>query len=66
MCKKKCIPTSFGFCITAPQIYREILKEYRKGAITLKKRFKIGRVYAHTFGWIYSAKVGLLFPEIFF
>ena len=34
---EKRIPTSFGFSTIALQIYREILKKYRKRAITLRK-----------------------------
>ena len=39
MCKKNVIPISIGFCVIALQSYREILKKYRKGAITLNKIF---------------------------
>ena len=38
MCKKNFIPISIGFCVIALQIYREILKKYRKRAITLGKK----------------------------
>ena len=38
MCKKNCIPISIGFYIIALQSYSEILKNYRKRAITLKKK----------------------------
>ena len=37
MCKKNRIPIFIEFCVIALQIYREILKKYRKRAITLKK-----------------------------
>ena len=37
MCKKNFIPISISFCVIALQIYREILKKYRKRAITLEK-----------------------------
>ena len=37
MCKKNFIPISIGFCVIALQIYREILKKYRKRVITLQK-----------------------------
>ena len=39
MCKKNFIPISNGFCVIALQSYREILKKYRKGAVTLQKNF---------------------------
>ena len=35
--QKNLIPTSSGFNVIALQIYREILKEYRKRAMTLQK-----------------------------
>ena len=38
MCKKNFIPISIGFCVIALQSYREILKKYRKRAITLPKK----------------------------
>ena len=38
MCKKNFIPISVGFCVIALQNYREILKKYRKKAITLEKK----------------------------
>ena len=37
MCKKNFIPISICFCVIALQSYREILKKYRKRAITLEK-----------------------------
>ena len=37
MCKKNFIAISICFCVIALQIYREILKKYRKRAITLEK-----------------------------
>ena len=37
MCKKNFIPISIGFCVIALQSYREILKKYRKRAITRQK-----------------------------
>ena len=36
-CKKNQIPTSFGFCVIALQIYREIIKKYRFFSISLCK-----------------------------
>ena len=36
--QKNLIPTSSGFNVIALQIYREILKKYRKRAITLQKK----------------------------
>ena len=35
--QKKFIPISIGFLVIALQSYREILKKYRKRAITLQK-----------------------------
>ena len=40
MCKKNFIPISIGFCVIALESYREILKEYRKSAITLEKKIE--------------------------
>ena len=37
MFKKNIIPISICFCVNALESYREILKEYRKSAITLEK-----------------------------
>merc|ERR1712074_302625 len=37
LCKTNFIPISIWFCVIALQIYREILKKYRKRAITLQK-----------------------------
>ena len=37
VCKKNFIPISIYFCVIALQSYREILKKYRKRAITLVK-----------------------------
>ena len=37
MYKKNFIPNSIGFCVFAFQSYREILKKYRKKAITMQK-----------------------------
>ena len=39
MCKKNFIPISFSFCVITFQIHKEILKKYRKRAITLEKHF---------------------------
>ena len=38
MCKNNFIPISISFCVIALQSYREILKKYRKRAITLQKK----------------------------
>ena len=38
MCKKNIIPISICFCVIAIQIFREILKKYRKTAITLQQK----------------------------
>ena len=37
--QKNFIPISIGFCVIPLQSYREILKKYRKRAITLQKTF---------------------------
>ena len=39
MCKKNFIPISIGFCVIALQIYREILKRYKKGNKSAKITF---------------------------
>ena len=51
MCKKNFIPISICFYVIALQSYREILKKYRKRAITLEKnifqKFENKFLYSH-------------------